>query len=115
MTDANRIRLAEMIGWKWKETSDNPIQEWEGGKWYNPRGIERPQICGCEVPPHGFNPYKDANDTEAVIAWLNERNNVVHTSVAAHLSVVTIEGKQWSGKDWKEGVCVLALEVLDRE
>jgi len=67
-------------------------------------------------------PFTDANDCEALIRFLNEQSFTVDMSIGIeNADWVEIwplaDGKPgtqyWDGDDWKQGVCELALKVLD--
>ena len=64
-------------------------------------------------------PENDANDCEALIQWLTEQQycltvdfwmGIVQLHTWNEQLVITSEGK-----DWKQGVCELALKVLDEK
>lgn len=65
-----------------------------------------------------FNPFTDANDCEAVIRKLNELGHPVTVRHGPQFRMVQIvifgKLKKWVGDDWKEGVCKLALKVIDQ-
>lgn len=72
------------------------------------------------------NPFEDANDCEDVIRWLGKRGIGVdiyrrpwmeQESVTIYIQGEPIawKEKRWQGEDWKQGVCELALKVLDNK
>jgi len=61
MTDQDRIRLAEAMGW---------VRIDEGGLWENSKGF------GRELEQNLPDPFTDANDDYAVLEWMrNQKNN----------------------------------------
>jgi len=108
MPDKDRIRLAEAMGWK----------QHPDGWWSTPRknGV---QTHGLDDSP---DPFTDANDTETLIRWLNERGYQLlvnhHWSGRNGASLYNTSNggnfcEHWRGDDWKQGVCELALKVID--
>ena len=100
-TAGRRIKLAEAIGGPIWEAYINP------GK--HPECVELPD------------PYTDANDCEALIRWL-ERAHLIWLTVGfgcgqqADIDAYYDDGDSefhWAGDDWKQGVCKLALKVID--
>ena len=116
-TDRDRIRLAEAMGYTVSECGSlrgkGPLygQFVFRGDGYGMADIKL------------WNPYTDANDTDALVRWLNERGcdvQVMH--LAPHkqrpmraLVQFSKNMSRWTGDDWKTGVCELALKVLDNE
>ncbi len=107
MSDQDRIRLAEAMGW------ENP-HKW---RWQKPDADDY-----RNEPP---DPFTDANDCEALIQWLNEQGYGLTIepwanghSVAIYSNTQTMNEDtefvaSWAGDDWKQGVCELALKVID--
>lgn len=100
-----RIRLAEAMGWKCVELDDGTIY------WHSPNMLKG---CGQKNPP---DPENNANDCEALIRYLNERGHPVVVDwqrVEALMAWVCVYGAGCDTfDDWKQGVCELALQVLD--
>lgn len=100
MTD-QRIKLVEFMGWKpWRE------------KWLSP---DHKTIVDNSPDPHN-----NANDCDALIRRLNEYGWIVRISIGQDAADVWIETlanecHDWSGDDWKHGVCDLAEKVIDDE
>lgn len=110
METADRIRLCEAMGWKRQE------HDFGGPTWIPPgEGWERPEIFATDKLP---DPFTDANDCEALIEWLNKRGWIVRISIGSDSADVWIETlanecHDYSGDDWKKGVCELALKVTE--
>lgn len=98
----DRIRLAEAMG----------VPEWEAycHPAKNPGNVTLPD------------PFTDANDCEAVIRFMAEKYGVVftvwypcadaQTAVDCSRDGYVLDRLKWQGKDWKQGVCELALKVI---
>jgi len=113
-----RIKLAEAMGWR-HSTYDSPsfvnadvmVQK---PCWYSPdHGV--PQI---KIP----DPFTDANDCEALIKHLESKGIEVTVEFDITEDYVVIRRIPadpnlliWKGDDWKQGVCELALKVLEIE
>lgn len=120
MTDADSIKLAEFCGWRW-EPLEKPSTN--TGKWYPPESSPIYQgpddfIYGKDKPDLVFTPHTDANDCEALIRALNEAGYNVDISIRRNgkHSVRIIMGHEpvfVDNDDYKQGVCELALKVLD--
>ena len=117
----DRIRLAKLVGWKWEPctSSLDHIKDWQGGQWSAPDGELMLDIVGREVAPP-FDPKNDAHDCEALIRWLNSKGWPVIIEHLLDRSSVVIRNSEivynWCydlDRDWKQGVCELALKVLD--
>jgi hypothetical protein len=97
MTNEQRIKLAEFVGWRNSK-----------GWWISPDGIKRLEA---------FDPRNDANDCEALIDALREKKNhgvMVNRPAGLDMKAVVHVGRlQWHGDDWKHGVCDLAEKVID--
>ena len=110
LTNPNRVKLAEAMGWHKATSLDiwcRPEDQKRQGKNYT----------NGELP----DPYTDANDCEALIWWL-ERAHLIWLTVGfgcgqqADIDAYYDDGDSefhWAGDDWKQGVCELALKVLD--
>ncbi len=115
MSDQDRIRLAEAMGWRWKPSStDNKI-----GRWYRPDGNYGDWVHKGDLP---FDPFTDANDDYALIRWLNEQGFAVTILTGRDGDDVFVfpfdhEYTRWEQHcdDWKQGVCELALKVIDND
>ncbi len=121
----DRIRLATAMGWEF----DDGIEHCVEPMWRTPpiliqrfedkvgqQSLYSEFVNEDELP----DPFTDANDCEAVIEYLNKMNifvNVVHG--AFFDSVTLVEDAEiistTEGSDWKQGVCELALKVIDHE
>lgn len=107
MTEANRIRLAEAMGWK--QEIHQPFANAKGMPYWR---------RGDETCSH-IDPFTDANDCEALIKWLWTEHKVeVEISFGEFHSVSWMDGEVWPapesfGIDWKQGVCELALKVIE--
>jgi len=127
----DRIKLAEAMGWNpgwvngWKDKEQGkPANIWsppnfEGSCWH---GVD-------ELP----DPFTDANDTEALIRWLNERGYWVEIhwqpdkdefgetmAAGAYVHIWHRDTEQHARQDydrerWKECVCDLALKAIQSE
>ena len=116
MTDRqNIIRLAEFVGWKLIENNGF----W---RWCDPDGHMRFAISNRpDHQPAPIDPYTNANDTEAVIRKLKETHIYVCVFHGEVDSIKLYGNKEWaqslrpewSGDDWKHGVCELALKVMN--
>ncbi len=116
MIDADRIRLAEARGWQFIEHPADKIAA-GGMEWVH---AEHGTRIDCPDPEH------DANDCEALIRHLCEQGYDVvisHNAGSPSNSDVDIYEVQalpepakwicnWSGDNWKQGVCELALKVI---
>lgn len=109
-----RIKLAEAMGWVREQSIGRP----PGNCWCPPNLQYRIWYNEPDLP----DPYTDANDCEAVIKFLNNRNPGCAISIEhyadghATIDVWTdnqLASDTWFGDDWKQGVCELALKVLD--
>ena len=111
----DRIKLAEAMGWELKDAEtysfvDSSKKNYRK-QWYRPDGITHSTI---KLP----DPENDANDCEALIRWL-EKSHLVWITInfgcgqqtAIHAWNDDVEFK-WSGDNWKQGVCELALKVI---
>lgn len=105
VTPEQRIQLAEAMGWK--STSFG---------WAHPVS----KIEYENLP----DPENDANDTEAVIRWL--KKTIVREVEINHRdgSMTTVKFRfyekprssiSWQGNNWKQGVCELAMKVIDSD
>ena len=106
----DRIRLAEAMGWK-------PL----AGEWdlkSDPKAWEGPDIIGNydDLP----DPFTDANDCDALIKHLESKGIEVSVEFGIAEDYVVIRRMPadpdliiWRGDNWKQGVCELALKVLD--
>lgn len=114
----NRIKLAEAMGWKRGEVHTvavmgSPIA---AQRWIDPEGNDR-------APSSLPNPYKYANDCEALIDWLCTNHRIVvvvmhHTNdeLGRHRVNFAYSGLDEPViycDDYKSAVCELALKVLD--
>ncbi len=84
-------------------------------RWVHP-DREYPTFATKDTAP--ISPDTDANDTEAVIRWLNEQDRhvkIVTTRHGAAVMVGRLSGGLWEGDNWKIGVCELALKVIDND
>ena len=126
MTDADRIRLAEAMGWKCGPVHTVAVmgRQIPAQRWIDPEGND---LSPAALP----DPANDANDCEALIRWLQEKGYDIEIwwsgTAYTHRSNVNCrvkakyrsdweritEGKAYD--DWKHGVCELALEVLKDE
>jgi len=68
-----------------------------------------------------FNPFQDANDTEALIRWLNGQGFEPRINFWVSHAEVRLDHNghpdgpkihRWDGQNWKTGVCELALKVI---
>jgi hypothetical protein len=76
---ADRIKLAEAMGWEWKPwaASDPFFQEnVDMGFWHLPNGqraeLEKHVIASGKETCPPFDPFTDANDDYAVLEWMRE-------------------------------------------
>lgn len=109
-----RIKLAEAMGWSARELPPVGIDKvvmWE---------IMRPNGKSFKWPTkhYSFDPWTNATDCESVIRKLNDlsywleiyRNPIgCVIRMGKHDMVATT----WRGDDYKQGVCELALKVLN--
>ena len=121
MVNQDRIRLAEAMGWNLVEQSGiMPMYQWQGpngetcGHWDSGAGRTKVDI------PLPFNPEHDANDCEALIRWLNDQHISVTISARTAIGVTGVRfdhdngvSKEWKCDDWKQGVCELALKMIN--
>ena len=122
-TDMNdRIKLAEAMGWI---PAAHP-QDRKYQCWIDPNHNGR-KVSDQQLP----DPFTDANDCHALIKHLNGQHiSVSVTQWASYgtLPSVNVAGKcgvrfdhnigthqEWTGDNYMQGVCELALEVLDNE
>ncbi len=115
MTDADRIRLAEAMGWN--NITDKHLDA--DSNLYVLGGFP-PHTKAYGVTTVLPDPDTDANDCEALIRWLNEQGfAVIRGQYADGLGHVHLLGHgvelRWKGKneDNKKGVCELALKVIE--
>lgn len=114
--EQERIRLAERMGWlNIKGWTESPMS----GKHPYDRWYRRGEDKQYDYLP--FNPFTDANDCEALIRHLNEAGYFLYVgwkSDAALAQLLRSDGEfvgEYAGNDWKQGVCELALKVLDND
>lgn len=105
----NRIKLALLVGW----TRD---EQWKGWVLH----ITEKQRDIVRDPDLLPDPFTDANDCDALIKHLNGQGYDVqcihgHREPAVVRTIRTSDWdcEEWSGDDWKQGVCELALKVID--
>jgi hypothetical protein len=109
MTNDDIIKLAEFCGLKWTAIGTEFA-------WKRPDG----GLVGI------FQPHTDANDCDALIRALNERGYGItiepwpnECSVAMYSNAEQIADAEfvgsWDGDDYKQGVCELALKVIDEK
>ena len=98
----DRIKLAEVMGYT--KTKHN--------RWKSP--------CGKRVDSYPPNPFTDANDCEALIKHLESKGIEVTVEFGVVEDYVVIRRMPadpdlivWRGDDWKQGVCKLALKVIE--
>jgi hypothetical protein len=114
MTDKQRIKLAEFVGWKREPMRENLKRPYwqcpDTGDWSRAEDIPDPR--------------NDANDCEALVVALGNKGIGVDIymrpwmdaeSVTVYMQGEPIEWKErrWTGDDWKHGVCDLAEKVND--
>ena len=68
-------------------------------------------------------PFTDANDCEALIKFMHSEHGVLftiwypmaedQTAVDCSRDGYVLDRTKWQGDDWKQGVCELALKVLE--
>ena len=111
MTDADRIRLAEAMGCM----PDPPkgFERWDHFAEMSKENELMQDYLKSVLP----DPKHDANDCEALIRWLNGKGWIVRISIGPDAADVWIETlanecHDWSGYDWKQGVCELTLKVI---
>ena len=111
----DRIKLAEAMGYK----TTRQTEEWHGPTW---EGL-------CPLGERTWrlpDPFTDANDCEALIRFLGARGMGIDIymrpwmdaeSVVVYMQGEPVDWKErrWTGDDWKQGVCELALAVLKDE
>ena len=111
----NEQRLAEAMGYSQESRhNDEPFPV----TWISPddKNLGRFAEWYCPIDPEN-----DANDTEAVIRWLNELGYEVTivTGVPGDVVWIRKQGSQevprYSGDNWKAGVVKLALKVIDND
>jgi len=118
MNSEARIKLAEAMGWKRNRISTVKVmgRPYSVQRWLDPAGKDRSPLS---LP----DPFTDANDCEAVILWLNSKGyQVVINHLNASHNGVTVSNQCNKGEffesayedDWKQGVCELALKVLEQ-
>jgi hypothetical protein len=99
MNDQDIIKLAEFIGL---------IPH--GGMWYFP------DTKSVRKTPQ---PHTDANDCDALIRALNEAGIAVsithYTNGVSNVLLGHFKAGHWNGDDYKQGVCELALKVIDEK
>ncbi len=117
MTDADRIKLAEAMGWVRKHPDSDFFfppsgQKLSGQETYHILGLPRPD--------------SDANDCNALIKHLNGLNydvRIWHSGNSEHQCNVrcrvrlwhcsTYEKHEYAGDNWMQGICELALKAID--
>lgn len=110
---SDRIKLAEAMGWVSKTDSVTGRVNW-----YRP-GATSAEIWG-ELT---FDPEHDANDCEALILKLAKDGTLViigHNTAGSFVEMTPETRNRadtitWSGHNYKQGVCELALKVLDTQ
>ena len=112
-----RIKLAEEMGYRPYPDADTPC-------WWSPDGLtihtltdEFPHLS--QLP----DPLNDANDCEAVIKHLNGLGHHVMIDLNTDGTVLVsvydagepfdFPNPDWTGDDYKRGVCELALKVIE--
>ena len=76
MTDTDRIRLAEAMGWVWENAggfSDSPRWVRPDGSIASPVNTEKHKAA-----PGAFNPPTNANDDYAVLEWMRTNKDLYH-------------------------------------
>ncbi len=120
VSSVDRIRLAEAMGARWVESHKgrDDLRDFIDAK-----GERYPDFVsdGQEPIPNVFRPHADANDCEALVRWL--RTKGFTTTVQFHVQGgFWVELANWhdaehklslNTDDWKQGVCELALKVID--
>ena len=120
----DRIKLAEVMGWN--NITDQHLDT--DSNLYVLGGFP-PDTRAYGVRSSLPDPFTDANDCEALIRWLNEQGWYFHieqwdtikrekknTLIELYRTRLTSwKNDTWWGDftDWKQGVCELALKVLD--
>ena len=114
MTGTDRIKLAEAMGWQRDEKWDAWILQ-----------VNDKQRDICRDPDRLPDPFTDANDCNALIKHLNGLGCEVHimwpgqkrTDLKPHVKIFRYPDKtiNWRGDNYMQGVCELALKVLDNE
>ena len=130
----NRIKLAEFVGWEWHHLVDYPNKD--SGQW-SLHGMFRDWSIKSDLP---FNPYEDANDCEALISKLTsmgwnveiyhgtytqdvrdeDPDHIYINGYRVFVHIWNIDTEEHHRKDmdqdsWKQGVCELALKVIDED
>jgi hypothetical protein len=117
----NIIALAEWLGWKCTSKTTYPDGEVYKTYWRDP--VHGTSSNSFEDLP---NPYTSADDCDAVIRKLTDRDWQVDVcngrscgrpfACVRLWSTVNDDWPEiWQGDDYKHGVCELALKVIDNE
>lgn len=116
--DEKQVKLVEAMGWVWHQPTDERKKLFDNGmgRWEF-KGMYREWSTKEELP---VDPFTDANDCEALIQLLNEQGWIVNVDWSSEHSVKIWRFRNpdtkeftWQGNDWKQGVCELALMVLE--
>ena len=113
MSDVDRIKLAEAMGWEWKASTAEGTEM--VGRWYKDHSAHGNWVPYEATP---IDPFTDANDCEALIKWLTEQGYTVVIQIwdtEALVDLETIDNRpnlKGNCDDYKQGVCELALKVL---
>ena len=114
MTDADRIRLAKARGWN--NITDKHLDR--DTDLYVLAGLP-PNTRSYGVRTPLPDPFRDANDCEALIRFLVSKKYYIGIQYS-YDSPTYVEifrhdtlREDWEGDDWKAGVCELALKVID--
>lgn len=113
----DRIKLAETMGWE-RQAGEFDLKS-DPDVWIGPdtkQGDFGNYFDFDELP----DPFTDANDCEALIRWLCSNGHSVRVDFLEcfdepESSTVSLDGDE-SGDDcrfWKQGVCELALKVIE--